>query len=469
MRRLIQIGSAYALLLAVAGPVTGFSDSFAAEGDNLPCNNFCRTWMGYENSQGTAPPASPTEAVSAKPVEVRDPQAPTDDAASSSASQTKVKSSHPKPKSKVGPETADGSDHRSVETRSKTGKLAKRHRKNDDVVSDTKSDSGSSTKPPTSQAEEGLGSRPTDHNETASEPATVALRDVPLPPRLPRGARSKRTGVAQAGSKATDDLRADAANGQPSRSAASQTATRNLTPAAPPAPQADVPGPALRSIAASPSTTADKGSTGVGGDRVTASPPQSATLNVTPAVDPRKDAPQTLPPAADARRPDRSEAGPNRMPVDSTTVVRPAPPAGHSAPSASDPEDVAVRTEALPPTATAPATTLSKEAVEPSTPNAIDKAPAFVVQGAKASEPSAPEEQAVTAGSGPDKNAQQVVALPQAPAPPMTVSREEAARQRPDAAENKPADPVDNAAASGLSSPGGQAVSSPSAVMAVQR
>ncbi len=51
MRRSMQILSASALLMVAAGPVTGLKDSWAAEGEQLPCNTFCRTWMGYETGK----------------------------------------------------------------------------------------------------------------------------------------------------------------------------------------------------------------------------------------------------------------------------------------------------------------------------------------------------------------------------------------------------------------------------------
>ena len=115
MRRSIQIVSACALILVVTGPGTGVSDGLAAEGEKLPCNNFCRTWMGYEAGARTATPAQSDETVTVKPTEVqRDPELTVDHSAFQTAFTTDNgdKLHHPKPKRKGERDTADVSKRR---------------------------------------------------------------------------------------------------------------------------------------------------------------------------------------------------------------------------------------------------------------------------------------------------------------------------------------------------------------------
>ena len=147
MRRSIQIVSACAIIL-VTGPGTGVSDSLAAEGEKIPCNNFCRTWMGYEAGAQAAPPARPDDTVTVTPSKVQlDPELATDHSASKTADSAD-KLHHPKPKRKGERDTADVSNRRSA-AQSKTSKLAKNLKSQDDVVPDGRSGSeGERNRPP---------------------------------------------------------------------------------------------------------------------------------------------------------------------------------------------------------------------------------------------------------------------------------------------------------------------------------
>ena len=439
MRRSIQIASACAFLVAAAGPVTGYSDSLAAEGETLPCNDFCRTWMGYEAGVRVAPQTAPTETDTAKPSEVlRGPEPPVDRPASESgkpmsASKTDGggKPSHPKPKRNADPETADVSDHRSAAARSKTTKLAKRPKTDNATISDTRSAPDSPSRPRV-QAEENPGTLSVDRRTTSSEHAKVTVREVPLPPRLPRAARPSRTGVAQAGQNAADEMRVGVFDQRSPDARASSKVVRNVTPtsgpgrtAAAPSPQADVPHAAIGSSASAASKTGSKPvdgvSTGLVGDRATARSSSLAGLNVTPAVDPREGAQQVAPQAEHSNpvTPDSAEA-----------VAKPTPSLADRKPVVA----VAPQAEAPP----GPAI-ISGAAVANTSPNIAGKGPAIAGEGTAVAEASSPASRAVPLAPDPDKDAARVAAQPASPPEPAAKSGAAVANTPPNIAGQEPA------------------------------
>ena len=433
MRRSIQIVSAYAFLMAAAGPVTGFSDGLAAEGEKLPCNNFCRTWMGFEAGEATAPQAAPAEAVTVKPTGVsRDPESSAespapDSAKSKSASKIDAegKPTHPKPKHKAAPDVADVSDHRST-ARPKTGTLAKNPKLDRDTASETRSGSESSKNRAREQAEENVKTSSRDRDETSSEPAKVTGREVPLPPRLPRAARPSRTGVAQAGPHAADDMRAGASDGEPARSTAASKALRSVKPAQnPDAAQADVPPPAIGGVASATSTTKSRtvgqGSTGAVGDGGAARHPSLAGQTVTPAVDLGKDASRVAPPTEHPHRAlaESAEARAKHTPADGLATTSAPSPASRAVAPATDPDQIAagVASQAA---GRPQALTTSGDAADKHLPNVAGKGSAVAADSTAAARPASSEGSAVPAAADRDtvaRTASQTVAPPALAAP----------------------------------------------------
>ena len=440
MRRSIQIASACAFLMVAAAPVTGLSDGLAAEAEKLPCNNFCRTWMGNQTGEAAPPQASPSETVTIKPHEVfHDPEPAVDDPATrsveKSASQIdgEGKPSHLKPKRKTEPDVADVSDHRSVTARSKTKKIAKSPKLDDDIVFETQSDSESSPSQPRLQPEKNHKTPSHNRNATSSQPVKVTEREVPLPPRLPRAMRPSRTGTAQVGQNATDELRAGVIDEQPASSRTLTKAPRTVTPALnPDTPQADAPHAAMGSIASAASKTVDKVSTGAG-DSAASSPPSLAGSNVIPLVD-APQAGRVTPPSAQRRPavPDRAETAasppstttPSPIAVDGTAAPDAPPPAGPVVASASVPDKQTARV-APKPEVPPPAVTAAPEAAAKSPPNTIGTKP-VVVEGSMAAPPP-PQARGVVSPSNSNEGEAQAAA----PSPSVMLSGEAAAKDPP--------------------------------------
>ena len=467
MRRSIQIVSACAFLMAAAGPVTGFGDGLAAEAEKLPCNNFCRTWMGFEGGEATAPQPSPAETVTAKPIEVsRDPASPVDDPASSSAKSKSASEadaedapSHPKPKRKAEPGEADVSDHRASAVRSKTSKLAKSRKLDDDTVAETRSGSEPSTSRPRLQADKTVKTPLRDHDATSSEPVKLMARDVPLPPRIPRAARPSRTGVAQAGPNAADEMRVGGRDGEPARAMPPSKTVRAVKPALnPDVAQTDVPHPAMGSVAAAEpkkaSNAVDTVTKGAVTGGVTARVPLLAGQTITPAVAPpsqpdtntaRVASQAVAPPPALAasgesvsKIPSKAAREDYTVAAEGTAAARPASPKSEAVPAVSDPDTNANKVASaavVPP----PALAASGEPASKLPSDTAGKAPTVAVASTADARPASPEGGAVPAVSEPDTNATWVAPPAIAPSPVLAPTRPSAANSLPKSADEKAA------------------------------
>ena len=434
MRRSIQIVSACALILVVTGPGTGVSNGFAAEGEKLPCNNFCRTWMGYEAGARTATPARSDETVTVKPTEVqRDPELAVDHSASQTdfTTDSADKLHHPKPKRKGERDTADVSKRRSIATQSKTSKLGKNLVSQDDVLPDGRSGSDSARNRPPDQAQENVRNPPVIRSETSSRLAKVTAREVPLPPRLPRYARPDRSGVAQAGLSTAGRIRTGVVDEQQAKASTKADVTAgsdNVRKAA----ELDVSHPATGSaisVAVKPTEkTVDIGSDGAAnGAAVVRSP----GLSVVPAIDPqaavlagqRKVSPENTPDGA------KSSATQTRA-VD-VHVTEGAQTVGVVG-LASDPSSSAVtsKVDALP-----PALAETGEAASKTLPDTVGQKSTIAAHGPVPTESLSPAGRAFVLGSGSDKGVAEVAKEVEAPPPSSLAPEGATAKNAPKSAD----------------------------------
>lgn len=238
MRHSMQIVSACAVLMVAAGPVTGFSDNALAQDEKLPCNSFCRTWMGYESHAGTGQQAPSTDTVKS-PAVVQDAAPPSDNLETNTTSTGSVSEpegeaspSHTRPKRNARvPETTDASDEGPVAARSKAKKLAKSLKTPETTGGDGLSDSGPTTRRRSMPVDEKVRTTSVDHDANPSEPAHVASRSVPLPPRLPRSLRPSLRDVAQKiAPNASDEDRVRPMDGHVASGALPSTPGRNTGP-----------------------------------------------------------------------------------------------------------------------------------------------------------------------------------------------------------------------------------------------
>ena len=431
MRRSIQIVSACAIIL-VTGPGTGVSDSLAAEGEKIPCNNFCRTWMGYEAGAQAAPPARPDDTVTVTPSKVQlDPELATDHSASKTADSAD-KLHHPKPKRKGERDTADVSNRRSA-AQSKTSKLAKNLKSQDDVVPDGRSGSEGERNRPPDQAPENLKKLPLMRSETSAGPANLTARGIPLPPRLPRYARQDQSGVAQAGTIAADRSRTgvgDARQAKPSTKAnvtAGANSGRNAA-------ELDVSHPATGStisVAAKPTEkTANIGSDGAadGAAAVARSPALGSML----AIDPRAAVLRGKPQLSPENTPDSTKASATPTRAANGPVIEGAPTVGVVAPT-SDPSRSAV---AAPKADTpSPALAPTGEATSKIQPNLVGHNSAVATGGTVPAGSSPPSGLAFVPGSGSDKDTTKAAPKVDAPPSPIIASEEVTANHPPQPAD----------------------------------
>ena len=430
MRRSIQIVSACALLWVVTGPGTGVSDGLAAEGERLPCNNFCRTWMGYEAGERTAPPARSDETVTVKPSEVQlDPELAVDHSASKIASTTDSvdKLRHPKPKRKGERDPADVSNRRSVVTQSKTSKLAKNQASHDDVLSDGRSGSEPSRNGPPEQAEENVRKLPMMRSDTSSGPIKGMARGVPLPPRLPRDARPDRSGVAQAGLIEADQTRTRVVDERQSK-ASTKAEVLARSHSGRNAAEPDVSRPAtgsMISVAAKPTAkTVGVGSDGAADGTAVA---RSPGLSVVPAMDLRGAVPGGKRENPPENIPDSTKSSSTQTLVVNGQVNAGAAAIGVVA-RASDPSRSAVvsKADALPPASAATGGAASRVL-----PNRVGQEHAVAADGPAPTGSPAPAGRPFVPGSGSDKDAAQVAPKADAPSSPSLALNEATAKNPP--------------------------------------
>ena len=438
MRRSIRIVSACAFIVVMTGPGTGVGGGWAAEGEKLPCNNFCRTWMGYEAGGRTTPPARSDETITVKPSEAQlDPEFTVDHSASKIDSTTDSgdKLHHPKPKRKGERDTVDASNRRSVATPSKTSKLAKNPVGHDDVSSDGRSSSESPRTIPPDQAEENVRKPSTMRSETSSGPARVTARGIPLPPRLPRDARPDRSGVAQAGAIAADQIRTrvvDERQAKPTAKADVTTGSNSGRNAA----ERDVSHPAsgiMVSVAARPTAKTVQTGSGdaAGGTAVARSPGPSAM----PAIDSREAVPGGTGELSSEDMPNGTKSAVTQTPAVNGYVIAGAPTIGVVAP-ASDPSRSAVASKADAPP---PALAATGEAAPKILPNIVGQAPAIAADGAAPTGSLSPAGRAFVPGSGSDKDAAAGAPTPEAPSSPFLASQDATAKNPPKSADKGPA------------------------------
>ncbi len=414
MRRSKQIVSACAFILVATGAGTGVSDGLAAEGEKLPCNHLCQTWMGYESGARVAPVVRSDETATGKPSEVQpDPEFAVDHTMTNvdPATDSGDRLHHPKPKRKGERDTAAGSNRRSLATRSKTSKLAKSLGGHDDVLSDGLSDPESSRNKPPGQAEEIDRKSPVIRGETSSGPAKALARDVPLPPRLPRDARPERRGVAQADPIAAGQIRAKVADEQQAKPTTKADVTAG--PARKNAAERDVSHPATGSkmaVAARPAAkTAAIDSDGAAEGLAVARTPG---LSVMPAIDPRGAVLGATREAPSGETPESTKSSAPQTHAVAGPVIEGAPKVGDVA-HVSDPSGSAVtaKVDALP-----PAFAATGEAASKTLPIRVGQEPAVAIDRPAAPSSLLSAGRADMPGSGLDKDGAKVA--PKAEAPP---------------------------------------------------